>query len=269
MSENAAVHETKGYINTADGKLYYESKGTGLTVILLHGNGEDMSAMKSCAKVLTGMKFRSLLIDSRAHGRSVLKKEAFKKKNTSVEMAEDVRAVMKGLDIEKAIILGFSDGANTALEFAAAYPCMTEAVIAISPNAEPGGLIWPVLFAAGLKLKLTEMELKNVRAGSQAEAELKKKKLRLGLLTDSPHFSEEKLESIRCPVLILSGSSDIIKRKHTEWIGKHIEKARVVIIKGSSHLGFLYKRHKYMPYITSFISRIRADFCARRNIAFL
>lgn len=261
MSENAAVRETNGYINTADGRLYYESKGTGLTVILLHGNGEDMSAMKGCAKVLTGMRFRSLLIDSRAHGRSVLKKEAFKKKTTSVEMAEDVRAVMKGLDIEKAIVLGFSDGANTALEFAAAYPYMTEAVIAISPNAEPGGLIWPVLFAARMKLKLTEVKLKNVRAGSRAETKLKEKKMRLSLLTDSPHLTGEKLESIECPVLILSGSCDIIKRKHTEWIGKHIRKARVVIINGSSHLGFVYKRYKYMPYITSFISRIRADFC--------
>ena len=56
-------------------------------------------------------------------------------------MAEDVVRLLDHLKIEKAVILGFSDGANTALEFAADHPDRTFKIIAVSANALPGGLI--------------------------------------------------------------------------------------------------------------------------------
>ena len=69
-----------------------------------------------------------------------------KRHTAAADMAEDVVRLLDHLKIEKAVILGFSDGANTALEFAADHPDRTFKIIAVSANALPGGLIAPMLF---------------------------------------------------------------------------------------------------------------------------
>ena len=48
----------------------------------------------------------------------------------AADMAEDVVRLLDHLKIEKAVVLGFSDGANTALEFAADHPDRTLKIIA-------------------------------------------------------------------------------------------------------------------------------------------
>lgn len=56
-------------------------------------------------------------MDSRGHGRSMTARQSF----TIHDMACDAAALLDHLGIAKAILLGFSDGANIALEFAAAF----------------------------------------------------------------------------------------------------------------------------------------------------
>ena len=253
MHEN----EDSGYADTTDGRIFYKSSGSGMPVILLHGNGADMSAMQGCGSILRRMGFRVILMDSRAHGRSLLKREALHRKHGAADMACDVRKLMAVLGLQKAMLLGFSDGANTALEFAADYPGMVYAAAAVSPNAEPDGLIMPVRLFAELGKDISAGLLKTAGPDTKLWNRLRQKNLQFELLTDSPHLTEDKLGRIKCPVLILSGSLDIIKHRHTEWIGRHIRDARTVFIKGASHLGFIYRRNKYMPYITSFAERVR------------
>ncbi len=60
------------------------------------------------------------------------------------DMACDAAALLDHLGIEKAILFGFSDGANIALEFACCFPERTLAVISASGNALPHGLRLPV-----------------------------------------------------------------------------------------------------------------------------
>lgn len=261
MAESIHENEKCGYIDTSDGRLFYKAYGYGMPVILLHGNGGDMSAMQGCGDILMRRGCRVILMDSRAHGRSLLHREALHRKTSASDMARDVAELMKALSISKAVLVGFSDGANTALEFAADYPEMSCGAAAVSPNAEPDGLILPVRIAAEIGKDISERRLKKLKPDTEEWNRLRQKNLQLELLTDSPHLTEDKLGRIKCPVLILSGSLDIIKHRHTEWIGRHIRDARTVFIKGASHLGFIYRRKKYMPYIASFVERMRRNCC--------
>ena len=54
--------------------LYYEVRGNGRPLILLHGNGEDHTIFEEAAEVLS-KSFACYLIDSRGHGKSTPVKE--------------------------------------------------------------------------------------------------------------------------------------------------------------------------------------------------
>ena len=60
--------------------------------------------------------YRVILMDSRGHGSSLMKEEAAGGDLTIPDMAADVVQVMEFLHVPRAVILGFSDGANVALE---------------------------------------------------------------------------------------------------------------------------------------------------------
>ena len=116
------MNKEKNYILIEDGCIYYEIYGTGFPMILFHGNGESHHNLVPYAKKLQKEGFQVILMDSRGHGRSELNFPAFQKKMSAKDMAHDAYILMKERKLKKAILFGFSDGANTALQFASDYP---------------------------------------------------------------------------------------------------------------------------------------------------
>lgn len=100
-----------------DIELFYEEMGSGEPLILLHGNGEDHTIFNKIADYFSG-KYRVISIDTRGHGESPMGEEPF----SLYQFAEDLNDFMDEHNIEKANILGFSDGGNIALIFASEYP---------------------------------------------------------------------------------------------------------------------------------------------------
>ena len=78
---------------------------------------------------------RVILIDSRGHGHSTRDTQPY-----SYElMASDVLAVMDALHIEKAALIGWSDGACTALVLASEFPERAAGVFFFACNMDPSG----------------------------------------------------------------------------------------------------------------------------------
>ena len=136
-----------GYVETLGARLYYQDWGAGEPVLLLHGNAQSHRVFRWYLRQLSPL-YRVLLMDSRGHGLS-LHREGRGEFSTA-DMAGDVAALLDHLKIRRCAIIGFSDGANVALEFAARFPDRARAVVAVSGNARPEGLILPLrLFARG------------------------------------------------------------------------------------------------------------------------
>ena len=98
-------------------KLYYKEAGKGFPLILLHGNGENGGYFEHQIGYFQD-KYRVIALDTRGHGKSPRGEKPF----TIRQFAEDLHDFMDEQEIEKAHILGFSDGGNTALIFALKYP---------------------------------------------------------------------------------------------------------------------------------------------------
>ena len=140
-----------GFAETAQAALYYEvweksvpagadGPAERTPLVMLHGNGEDHHIFDRMAEIMS-RKFRVILMDSRGHGASrpgaCLKRDGM---FTIEDMAGDVIEVLDALGEGEAALLGFSDGANIALEAASRFPDRITAVAAVSGNALPWGV---------------------------------------------------------------------------------------------------------------------------------
>ncbi|MDD6800501.1 MAG: alpha/beta hydrolase [Firmicutes bacterium] len=203
-----------------DVSLYYEEKGNGFPLILLHGNGEDHQYYVHQTEHFCRY-YRVIALDTRGHGRSPRGKGDFSIKR----FAEDLHDFMKEHGIEKADIVGFSDGGNIALYFAQKHPEMVRKLVLNGANLDPSGVKRSVQLpielgyaAAKLFSRISEKAAKN--------AEM------IGLMVNEPDIKPSELSSLKMPVLVIAGTKDMIKKKHTELIAKSIPGASLVFING-------------------------------------
>ena len=98
-----------GRVDVAGASLYYAIYGKGEPVILLHGGLGNADHFANQVPALAD-KFQVIAIDSRGQGRSTLSKATL----TYRGMADDVIAVMDKLELQKAAIVGWSDGGEIA-----------------------------------------------------------------------------------------------------------------------------------------------------------
>ena len=205
-----------------DIKNYYVEKGQGDPLILLHGNGEDstyfVNQIDEFAKY-----FHVYAMDTRGHGQTPRGTAPF----TIRQIAKDLADFMDEQGIEKADILGFSDGGNIALIFAIKYPEKVNRLIADGANLDTTGIV-PKLMAA-MKREYD----KAVKEGEKSDPEGQANREELfSLMVNDPNIPVSELAKIKAKTLIMAGTKDMIPEEHTKMIAENIEGARCEIIEG-------------------------------------
>ena len=129
------VTHDQGYVEHDGARIWYATYGSGPPVILLHGGLGHSGNWGYQVPALVRSGYRAVLIDSRGHGRSTRDARPF----TYELMASDVSAVMDALQLEKAGLVGWSDGACTALILASKAPTRVAGVFFFACNMDPSG----------------------------------------------------------------------------------------------------------------------------------
>lgn len=203
-------------------KLYYLEKGKKdkEPLILLHGNGEDGTYFANQVEYFSKF-YRVLAIDTRGHGKSPRGDAPF----TIRQFAQDLHDFMEDLSIEKANILGFSDGGNIAMVFAIKYPKKVNRLILNGANLDAKGVkpSTQVLITIGYRLA-SLFAKKSHKAKKNAEM--------LGLMVKDPNIGLEELSKVQARTLVIAGTKDLIKKEHTMKIYENLSNAQVVFISG-------------------------------------
>ena len=204
-----------------DIKLYYQEEGTGEPLILLHGNGEDSFYFKNQIRYFQS-KYHVIALDTRGHGKSPRGDAPF----TIEQFSCDLYDFMQMHQILKAVILGFSDGANIAMKFAMKYPDMVKALILNGGNLDPMGVKRTVQIPIEIGYKIAR-RFAEKSAAAQRNAEM------LGLMVNEPNIKPSELSLITMPVLVICGTKDMIKEAHTKEIAEHLPNAKLTIVRGN------------------------------------
>ena len=201
--------------------LYWEERGNGTPLVLLHGNGEDGTYFARQMEEFS-RDFRVLAVDTRGHGRSPRGTAPF----TLDQFAEDLKDFLDGRGIARAAILGFSDGGNIALLFALRYPSCVEKLIVNGANLYPSGMKTGVWLA-------TELEYEFLRLLSVFSPGAAKKRDLFRLMAREPHIRWESLQKIAVPALVIAGTDDMIKESHTRRMAAALPRGELALIEGS------------------------------------
>ena len=202
--------------------LAYKKAGEGKPLILLHGNGGSSADFALQTNYFSG--FREVIsVDTRGHGNSPRGDVPM----SFPQFAKDILAFLDEQEIEKADIIGFSDGANTAILFAAENPKRVGKLIlcgaCTSPKAVKRSVQIPIEIGYWIASRF-----KNPEAKKNAEI--------LGLMVNDFGISKEHLRQIQAETLVLAGTKDMIRESHTKMIAETIPKAKLVFLEGDHFL---------------------------------
>ena len=207
-----------------DIQLNYQEAGTGTPFLLLHGNGEDHTYFRHQIEYFR-TRYRVIALDTRGHGKSPRGTAPF----TIEQFSRDLWGFMTAHEIAQAVILGFSDGAHIAMEFAMAHPQMVRALILNGGNLDPAGV------KRSTQLPI-EIGYRIARHFAARSAEARKNAEMLGLMVNEPNIRCDELARITMPTLVLCGTRDMIRESHSRKIAGSIPGARLVILPGTHFL---------------------------------
>lgn len=204
-----------------DVQLHYIVRGSGEPLILLHGNGEDITYFGHQI-VFFQKSYQVIAVDTRGHGKSPRGSAPF----TISQFADDLYVFMKEHEIRRADMLGFSDGANIALLFTIRHPERVNRLILNGANLNPGGLKTSVRFSLMKEYRAARA------AADESEAANRKMEL-LRLMVKEPNIPVNELKEVRVPTLVIVGEDDMIKKSHSRKIYKKLPAAKLVTIPGN------------------------------------
>ena len=203
-----------------DIELHCEETGDGEPLVLLHGNGEDGTYFAHQIAHFS-QRFRVLALDTRGHGKSPRGEAPF----TIRQFARDLLAFLDARGIERAHLLGFSDGGNIALVFALAHPERVGKLVLNGANLNARGVKRSVQVPIELGYRMARL-FAGLSAKARANAEM------LGLMVNDPNVAPEELAALTAPTLVIAGENDMIREDHTRLIAERIPNARLAFVPG-------------------------------------
>jgi pimeloyl-ACP methyl ester carboxylesterase len=128
---NATPDPTQFELELPDVTLRGETAGDGRPLLLLHGLSATRRNVVQGSRRLVRGGYRLIAYDARGHGQSTPARDAADYEYA--DLVADLEAVMERLELERAVLVGSSMGAATAMAFALANPDRVPALVQITP----------------------------------------------------------------------------------------------------------------------------------------
>jgi pimeloyl-ACP methyl ester carboxylesterase len=208
--------DSNGYIEIEKVKIYYDVYGKGTPLLYLHGG---LSSSADFSKYIPELSkyFKVITFDRKGHGRSYDDDEAY----SYSRMAEYTYLFLEKMGINKAFVIGWSDGGVVGYHLASKYPSKVIKLVAVGANYLVEGMT-----ESTIEWIKTQMTAENIsRVLPSVENEYKKlnpepdnfqnfifKTKEMWLR--NPYISKEDFVKIKIPVLLIAGDRDDIKLEH-------------------------------------------------------
>lgn len=260
-----------GFADIKGTQFYYEMAGEGRALALVHAGIADARMWDEQFAVFA-RHFRVMRYDRRGFGRTRTNAGTF-------SHHQDLYDLLRYLGIERALLLGCSQGAKTVLDFTLEHPETAEALVLVAPAL--GGFRWDgeqptqlkeleAAESAGDVERVNELELqiwvdgrgRNPSEVNQGVRELVRQMNRIALTAPYDPDQEQMLEpsainrlgQIRVPTLIVTGDLDTPKTlAAAQVLYEKIGDAQKVTIEDAAHLPNMERPEEFNRQVLSFL----------------
>lgn len=250
-----AIQADTGFVEVSGAPIYYEAAGTGPALVLLHEGLTD-SRMYDDQFDAFARRYRVVRYDLHGFGRSGVPDRAYMHH-------EALHALLRHLGIDRAALLGMSQGGIVAIDFTLTYPAMVGALLLLAsgiggyPISEAtAALAAPIAeaFKAGDFVRGIDLSVRFWVDGTQRSPEevdpvvrerfrtmytgvLRRSRDggRQADLLDPPAYT--RLGDIRVPTLVVVGTGDVPNvLEQADLLERDITGARKVVLPRVAHL---------------------------------
>jgi pimeloyl-ACP methyl ester carboxylesterase len=255
-------------------QFYYEQIGRGPDLVLVHAGIADSRMWEDQFQALAGA-FHVVRYDRRGFGRTVMVAGVY-------AHFQDLAALLDDLQIERAVLIGCSQGAKTILDFTLQYPERTAALVLVAPALSgfqfDGEAPWQAeeidkAEQAGDLERVNELELQIWVDGpkrSPAEVDLgMRERVRAmnrialgtpeGLGLEQPLIppAADRLSEVLAPTLVIVGDLDTPRTlAAAEFLAAGIRGAQLELVSGTAHLPNMEKPEEFNRRVLAFLNSL-------------
>jgi pimeloyl-ACP methyl ester carboxylesterase len=240
-------------------------------LLLIPGAFMGADSMTSWVSAFAGQR-TVIVFDQQGHGRTP---------DTSREMsceqfADDAAALLLALKVERADVMGYSQGGDVALQLALRHPALVSKLVSLSATYRRDGL-YPSLLEgiegqsdtafAGTSVEKAFME--HTPDAAAFGAYLEKMKV-MGI--NGHDISDAQMRSIPAKTMVIAGDADVVKPEHAlamfmlrgggdgkaaaSGVLQDVPAARLVILPAMSHIGIFAESAVLAPMISAFLDDV-------------
>ncbi|NNH75731.1 alpha/beta hydrolase [Nocardia uniformis] len=255
--------------------LYYEvygDLGTSTSPLLLIP-GAFMATDSMTSWVSAFADNRTVIVfDQQGHGRTPDTSRTM----SYEQFADDAAALLRALQIERADVLGYSQGGGVALQLALRHPTLVDKLVSLSATYRRDG--WYPSVLAGIEslsaavfagTTIEKAFKEHTPEAAAFDAYLEKMKV---LNFDDQNISDDQMRSIPAKTMVIVGDADGVKPEHALAMFKlrgggdeeaaasgmlqQVPAARLVILPATSHIGISGQTALLVPMVNAFLDNV-------------
>jgi len=264
-----------GYLPINGLNLYHEVYGElGVStppLLLIPGAFMGTDSMKAWADAFAPQR-AVIVFDQQGHGRTPDTSRAM----SYEQFADDAAALLRALEVERADVMGYSQGGGVALQLAIRHPSLVSKLVSMSATFRKDGW-YPSVFEAigGLGAEAfvgTPVEtafMAHTPDAKAFDAYLEKMK---ELNVNDQDISDEEMRSISAPTMVIVGDADGVKPEHAlamfklrgggdeeaaaSGVLQKVPVARLVVLPAMSHVGLSGESNVLVPMVSAFLDDV-------------
>jgi len=250
MPAQATTAKQSGHVEIKGVNYYYELRGKGEPLLLLHGGMGSIDMFGPNLPILAEHR-QVIAVDLQGHGRSTLGDRPI----SMIDMADDMAMILETLRFKQVDVLGYSMGSAVALRLAIQHPTVVRRLALVSCGFSQEGFypeLLPMQAAVGAgifeQMKQTPMYTSYV-AVAPNPGDFPKLLDAMGEWMRRPYNWAEDVKTLKMPILLVYGDSDMFRYEHivefyhllggglkdAGWQREHMSQNRLAILPDLTH----------------------------------
>jgi pimeloyl-ACP methyl ester carboxylesterase len=242
--------DTTGYVAANGVNYWFETRGKGEPLVLLHGG---LFTTELFGPVLTALAENRRVIGIHLHGHG--RTELGTRKIDLVDIGRDLGVVLQKLGLRQVDVMGYSFGGGAALQLALQYPAVVRRLVLVStPYAQSG--FYPEMLpqqaavSAALADAMKETPMyKSYVAVAPKPQDFPRLLDAMGEFMRQPYDWSASVKQLTMPVMLVYGDADMFRPEHVVsffqllggglkdagWMREHMSRNRLAILPNMTH----------------------------------